>query len=82
MVYSDCMYALLKQNLRFIFYHGSYSALLWNPFDSPTYSITVTEIRVGRSLIDSQFDALFDSGTSFTYMMDPAYAQLSESVSI
>ncbi|KAF5190752.1 aspartyl protease family protein 1-like [Thalictrum thalictroides] len=48
----------------------------------PTYNITVTQIRVGSSLIDTQFSALFDSGTSFTYMLDPVYTQLSESFNL
>lgn len=45
----------------------------------PTYNITVTQLRVGATLIDSDFTALFDSGTSFTYLEDPAYTRLSES---
>jgi hypothetical protein len=32
-------------------------------------------------LIDVEFTALFDSGTSFTYMVDPAYSRVSEKVS-
>ncbi|KAJ6916576.1 aspartyl protease family protein 1-like [Populus alba x Populus x berolinensis] len=38
----------------------------------PTYNVTVTQARVGTMLIDVEFTALFDSGTSFTYMVDPA----------
>ncbi|KAJ6915560.1 hypothetical protein NC652_018256 [Populus alba x Populus x berolinensis] len=34
----------------------------------PTYNVTVTQARVGTMLIDVEFTALFDSGTSFTYM--------------
>lgn len=48
---------------------------------SPTYNITVTQIRIGTTLIDSEFTALFDSGTSFTYLVGPSYTRLSESVS-
>ncbi|PIA55422.1 hypothetical protein AQUCO_00700010v1 [Aquilegia coerulea] len=48
----------------------------------PTYNITITQIRVGSNLIDTQFSALFDSGTSFTYMVDPVYTQLSESFNL
>ncbi|KAL5714656.1 hypothetical protein ACHQM5_016587 [Ranunculus cassubicifolius] len=48
----------------------------------PTYNISVTQIRVGKNLIDTHFDAVFDSGTSFTYMTDPAYTQLSESFNL
>ncbi|KDP23963.1 hypothetical protein JCGZ_25351 [Jatropha curcas] len=44
----------------------------------PTYNITVTQIRVGTTLIDVDFTALFDSGTSFTYLVDPAYAMVSD----
>ncbi|XP_024032810.1 aspartyl protease family protein 1-like, partial [Morus notabilis] len=45
----------------------------------PTYNITVTQIRVGTSLFDADFSALFDSGTSFTYLVEPIYTRLSES---
>ncbi|XP_061376430.1 aspartyl protease family protein 1 isoform X2 [Gastrolobium bilobum] len=45
----------------------------------PTYNITVTQVRVGTTLIDMEFTALFDSGTSFTYLVDPTYTSLSES---
>lgn len=48
---------------------------------SPTYNITITQIRVGTTLLDVDLTALFDSGTSFTYLVDPIYAKLSESVS-
>ncbi|KAJ6990617.1 aspartic proteinase-like protein 1 isoform X1 [Populus alba x Populus x berolinensis] len=44
----------------------------------PTYNVTVTQARVGTMLIDVEFTALFDSGTSFTYMVDPAYSRVSE----
>ncbi|XP_028207546.1 aspartyl protease family protein 1-like isoform X3 [Glycine soja] len=45
----------------------------------PTYNITVTQVRVGTTLIDVEFTALFDSGTSFTYLVDPTYTRLTES---
>lgn len=48
---------------------------------SPTYNITVTQVRVGTTLIDLEFTALFDSGTSFTYLVDPIYTDLLNSVS-
>jgi len=51
-------------------------------FCSPTYNITVTQIQVGTVGSDVEFTALFDSGTSFTYLVDPAYTKLSRSVSI
>nr|GEV01765.1 aspartyl protease family protein 1-like [Tanacetum cinerariifolium] len=44
----------------------------------PTYNITVTQLRVGSSIIDSTFTALFDSGTSFTYLIDPHYTRLTQ----
>lgn len=47
---------------------------------SPTYNITVTQIRVGTTLIDVDFTALFDSGTSFTYLVEPTYTRLAEGV--
>lgn len=49
---------------------------------SPNYNITVTRVRVGTTLIDDEFTALFDTGTSFTYLVDPMYTTVSESVSI
>ncbi|XP_044496005.1 aspartyl protease family protein 1-like [Mangifera indica] len=45
----------------------------------PTYNITITNIVVGGSAADLEFTAIFDSGTSFTYLNDPAYTQISES---
>ncbi|KAF3440345.1 hypothetical protein FNV43_RR18629 [Rhamnella rubrinervis] len=45
----------------------------------PTYNITITQVRVGTTLLDVDLTALFDSGTSFTYLVDPIYAKLSES---
>ncbi|GLU19726.1 hypothetical protein SLE2022_359590 [Rubroshorea leprosula] len=44
----------------------------------PSYNISATQIRVGTALIDVDFTALFDSGTSFTYLVDPIYSRLSE----
>jgi hypothetical protein len=48
----------------------------------PTYNITVTKISVGGNTGDLEFDAVFDSGTSFTYLTDAAYTLISESVSL
>ncbi|KAH7566225.1 hypothetical protein ACOSP7_022604 [Xanthoceras sorbifolium] len=45
----------------------------------PTYNITVTQTSVGGSAANLEFSAIFDSGTSFTYLNDPAYTQISES---
>lgn len=44
----------------------------------PTYNITITQIIVESSVIDLEFHAIFDSGTSFTYINDPAYTLLGE----
>ncbi|XP_022752168.1 aspartyl protease family protein 1-like [Durio zibethinus] len=44
----------------------------------PTYNITVTQIRVGTTLIGGDFTALFDSGTSFTYLVDPTYSNVAK----
>ncbi|EPS72692.1 aspartyl protease family protein, partial [Genlisea aurea] len=38
-----------------------------------TYNITVTQIAVENDKADVQLNVLFDSGTSFTYLNDPAY---------
>ncbi|XXG59832.1 hypothetical protein AAC387_Pa04g1847 [Persea americana] len=52
----------------------------FNPRKShPSYNISVTGLHVGPNLTDTSFSALFDSGTSFTHLADPAYTQLSES---
>ncbi|GFY88050.1 eukaryotic aspartyl protease family protein [Actinidia rufa] len=45
----------------------------------PTYNVTVTQARMGTALIDLDLTALFDSGTSFTYLVDPDYTRFSES---
>ncbi|KAL6226983.1 hypothetical protein ACLB2K_000942 [Fragaria x ananassa] len=45
----------------------------------PTYNITVTQIAFGESVTDLEFYAIWDSGTSFTYLNDPAYTQISKS---
>ncbi|XP_021854098.1 aspartyl protease family protein 1-like isoform X2 [Spinacia oleracea] len=42
----------------------------------PSYNITITQIQVGTTLNDAEFTALFDSGTSFTYLVDPFYTSL------
>ncbi|MQM13472.1 hypothetical protein Taro_046395 [Colocasia esculenta] len=44
----------------------------------PTYNVTVTEIRVGNRSFAEEFYILVDSGTSFTYLADPAYTILAE----
>lgn len=45
----------------------------------PTYNVTVTQMRVGTTIIDLEITALFDSGTSFTYLVDPAYTMFTDS---
>ncbi|XP_039010468.1 aspartyl protease family protein 1-like [Hibiscus syriacus] len=45
---------------------------------SPTYNITVTQIRVGTTIIIGDITALFYSGSSFTYLVDPTYSNLAE----
>ncbi|KAH6762562.1 Eukaryotic aspartyl protease family protein [Perilla frutescens var. hirtella] len=45
----------------------------------PTYNVTVTEIVVGKNASDVEFTAIFDSGTSFTYLNDPAYSVIAKS---
>lgn len=42
----------------------------------PSYNITISQIRVGTALNDIEVTALFDSGTSFTYLVDPSYTKL------
>ncbi|KAG8363798.1 hypothetical protein BUALT_Bualt19G0059800 [Buddleja alternifolia] len=45
----------------------------------PTYNVTVTQIAVENNVTDIEFTAIFDSGTSFTYLNDPAYTAIVES---
>ncbi|KAM1062536.1 hypothetical protein ACFX13_027513 [Malus domestica] len=45
----------------------------------PTYNITITQIAIGKSVTDLEFYAIFDSGSSFTYLNNPAYTQITES---
>lgn len=52
-----------------------------NDITSPTYNITITQITVGGTTSDLEFNAIFDTGTSFTYLNDPAYTLITESVS-
>ncbi|KAK7262992.1 hypothetical protein RJT34_30576 [Clitoria ternatea] len=44
----------------------------------PTYNVTITQIIVGEKVIDHEFHAIFDSGTSFTCLNDPAYTLIGE----
>lgn len=44
----------------------------------PTYNISITQITVGKNVTDLSFTAIFDSGTSFTYLNDPAYSVITE----
>ncbi|KAJ8531419.1 hypothetical protein K7X08_026853 [Anisodus acutangulus] len=43
-----------------------------------TYNISLTGITVGNKETDVDFTAIFDSGTSFTYLNDPAYKVITE----
>ncbi|XP_035549501.1 aspartyl protease family protein 1-like isoform X2 [Juglans regia] len=45
----------------------------------PTYNISITQITVGQNSSELEFSAIFDSGTSFTSLRDPAYTFISES---
>ncbi|GMP32082.1 hypothetical protein CsSME_00006002 [Camellia sinensis var. sinensis] len=44
----------------------------------PTYNISITQITVDKNVTDLCFTAIFDSGTSFTYLNDPAYSVITE----
>ncbi|OIT03794.1 PREDICTED: aspartyl protease family protein 1-like [Nicotiana attenuata] len=44
----------------------------------PTYNISLTGITVGNKITDVDFTAIFDSGTSFTYLNNPAYKVVTE----
>ncbi|PSS00450.1 Aspartyl protease family protein [Actinidia chinensis var. chinensis] len=45
----------------------------------PSYNVSMTQISVGDKVTNLSFSAIFDSGTSFTYLNDPAYTIISES---
>ncbi|KZV47316.1 aspartic protein-like protein 1 [Dorcoceras hygrometricum] len=45
----------------------------------PSYNVTVSQLTVGKQLIDLEFSAIFDTGTSFTYLTDPVYSAITES---
>ncbi|KGN55639.1 aspartyl protease family protein 1 [Cucumis sativus] len=40
----------------------------------PTYNVSITQIGVGGHISDLDVAVIFDSGTSFTYLNDPAYS--------
>ncbi|KAI8020039.1 Aspartyl protease family protein 1 [Camellia lanceoleosa] len=42
------------------------------------YNISITQITVEKNVTDLSFTAIFDSGTSFTYLTDPAYSVITE----
>jgi len=42
----------------------------------PTYYLRIKEFYVGNSLVKTEFQALFDTGTSFTYLVDSVYKSL------
>ncbi|KAF7135949.1 hypothetical protein RHSIM_Rhsim08G0030700 [Rhododendron simsii] len=52
---------------------------LWLGTISPTYNVSMTQVSLGDNVTDISFGAIFDSGTSFTYLNDPAYSAISES---
>ncbi|KAL9142674.1 hypothetical protein ABFS82_14G185900 [Erythranthe guttata] len=41
---------------------------------NPTYNITVTQVVVGNNVTDLEFTAVFDSGSAFTRLNEPAYS--------
>ncbi|EMS47670.1 Aspartic proteinase-like protein 1 [Triticum urartu] len=44
----------------------------------PTYAITITGIVVGNNIMDLEVSTIFDTGTSFTYLADPAYTYITD----
>ncbi|CAL5035345.1 unnamed protein product [Urochloa decumbens] len=45
----------------------------------PTYAISITGISIGNNVRDMEFSTIFDTGTSFTYLADPAYTYITQS---
>ncbi|XAR73736.1 Nepenthesin [Bertholletia excelsa] len=46
--------------------------------EHPIYNISVTRISVENDITELDFTAIFDSGTSFTYLTDPAYSIITD----
>ncbi|CAO2034075.1 unnamed protein product [Urochloa humidicola] len=44
----------------------------------PTYAISITGISIGNNARDMEFSTIFDTGTSFTYLADPAYTYITQ----
>ncbi|XP_022943755.1 aspartyl protease family protein 1-like isoform X2 [Cucurbita moschata] len=44
----------------------------------PTYNISITQLNVGGNVSNLDFAAVFDSGTSFTYLNEPAYSLIAD----
>ncbi|KAL3525229.1 hypothetical protein ACH5RR_013601 [Cinchona calisaya] len=44
----------------------------------PTYNVSVTQIAVGENITNVDCPVIFDSGTSSTYVNDPAYTTITE----
>ncbi|XP_072966234.1 aspartyl protease family protein 1-like [Typha angustifolia] len=42
----------------------------------PTYNISLTGVEIGNTSTSTDFSAIVDSGTSFTYLADPIYSQI------
>ncbi|KAL6660327.1 hypothetical protein ACP70R_001873 [Stipagrostis hirtigluma subsp. patula] len=45
----------------------------------PTYAIAIAGITIGNNPIDLELSTIFDTGTSFTYLADPAYTYITQS---
>ncbi|MCL7051362.1 hypothetical protein MKW94_019939, partial [Papaver nudicaule] len=50
----------------------------FNHTQTTHYEVSVTQLSVGKNLSDLHFSAIFDSGTSFTMLNDPAYTAICE----
>ncbi|CAN6275327.1 unnamed protein product [Urochloa humidicola] len=45
----------------------------------PTYAISISGISIGNNARDMEFSTIFDTGTSFTFLEDPAYTYITQS---
>jgi hypothetical protein len=50
-------------------------------FRSPFYNISIIGAMVGSKSISTKFNAIVDTGTSFTALSDPMYTEITNSVS-
>lgn len=46
----------------------------------PFYDVTITEFKVGSVTVETEFTAIFDSGTAVTWLIEPYYTAVTTNV--